>query len=61
MTKLNTKKIVSAVLIGAVALSAVFALPKRKKSTDKVTEVKLGVVGSIYEDLWAPAQNALKA
>lgn len=60
MTKLNTKKIVSAVLIGLVALSAVFALPKRKKSTDKVTEVKLGVVGSIYEDLWAPAQKALK-
>lgn len=60
MTKLYTKKIVSAVLIGLVALSAVFALPKRKKSTAKVTEVKLGVVGSIYEDLWAPAQNALK-
>ena len=61
MTKLNIKKIVSVGLIGAVALSAVFALPKRKKSTAKVTEVKLGVVGSIYEDLWAPAQNALKA
>ena len=61
MTKLYTKKIVSVVLIGAVALSAVFALPKRKKSTAKVTEVKLGVVGSIYEDLWVPAQKALKA
>ena len=61
MTKLNIKKIVSVGLIGLVALSAVFALPKRKKSTAKVTEVKLGVVGSIYEDLWAPAQNALKA
>ncbi|MGN0750515.1 MAG: MetQ/NlpA family ABC transporter substrate-binding protein [Treponema sp.] len=59
MTKLNTKKIVSAVLIGLVALSAVFAAPKNKKV--KATEVKLGVVGSIYEDLWAPAQNALKA
>ena len=59
MTKLNTKKIVSAVLIGLVALSAVFAAPKNKKV--KGTEVKLGVVGSIYEDLWAPAQNALKA
>ena len=61
MTKLNIKKIVSVGLIGLVALSAVFALPKRKKSTAKVTEVKLGVVGSIYEDLWAPAQKALKA
>lgn len=58
MTKLNTKKIVSAVLIGLVALSAVFAAPKNKKV--KATEVKLGVVGSIYEDLWAPAQKALK-
>ena len=61
MTKLNTKKIVSAVLIGLVALSAVFAAPKNKKTTVKATEVKLGVVGSIYEDLWAPAQKALKA
>ena len=61
MTKLNIKKIVSVGLIGLVALSAVFALPKRKKSTAKVTEVKLGVVGSIYEELWAPAQKALKA
>ena len=58
MTKLNTKKIVSAVLIGLVTLSAVFAAPKNKKV--KATEVKLGVVGSIYEDLWAPAQKALK-
>ena len=61
MAKLNTKKIVSAVLIGLVALSAVFAAPKNKKTTVKATEVKLGVVGSIYEDLWAPAQKALKA
>ena len=30
MAKLNTKKIVSAVLIGLVALSAVFAAPKNK-------------------------------
>lgn len=48
------KKIITAVLIGAVALSSVFAA----KKTSKV--VKLGVVGSIYEDLWAPAQKALK-
>lgn len=61
MAKLNIKKIVSVGLIGLVALSAVFAAPKNKKTTVKATEVKLGVVGSIYEDLWAPAQNALKA
>ncbi len=48
------KKIITAVLIGAVALSSVFAAKKTS------TVVKLGVVGSIYEDLWAPAQKALK-
>lgn len=29
------------------------------KATEPVN-IKLGVVGSIYEDLWAPAQEALK-
>ena len=29
-------------------------------STGETTTVKLGVVGSIYEDLWAPAKEALK-
>ena len=29
-------------------------------STGESTTVKLGVVGSIYEDLWAPAKEALK-
>ena len=48
------KKIIAAVLIGAVALTSVFAAKKKN------TVVKLGVVGSIYEDLWAPAQKALK-
>ena len=49
------KKIIAAVLIGAVALTSVFAAGKKKS-----TVVKLGVVGSIYEDLWTPAQKALK-
>ena len=48
------KKIISAFLIGAIALTSVFAAKKKN------TVVKLGVVGSIYEDLWAPAQKALK-
>lgn len=48
------KKIIAAVLIGAIALTSVFAAKKKN------TVVKLGVVGSIYEDLWAPAQKALK-
>ncbi len=50
------KKIIAAVLIGAVALTSVFAAKKQKATT-----LKIGVVGSIYEDLWAPAQKALKA
>ena len=29
-------------------------------ATGETTTVKLGVVGSIYEDLWAPAKEALK-
>lgn len=48
------KKIIAAVLIGAVALTSTFAAKKKN------TVVKLGVVGSIYEDLWTPAQKALK-
>ena len=48
------KKIIAAVLIGAIALTSVFAAKKKN------TVVKLGVVGSIYEDLWTPAQKALK-
>ena len=30
-------------------------------SSAESTTVKLGVVGSIYEDLWKPAQESLKA
>ena len=52
------KKIIATILIGAVALTSVFAASKKKS---KATEIKLGVVGSIYEDIWAPAQKALKA
>ena len=52
------KKIIATILIGAVALTQVFAASKKKS---KATEIKLGVVGSIYEDIWAPAQKALKA
>ena len=52
------KKIIATILIGAVALTSVFAASKKKS---KNVEIKLGVVGSIYEDIWAPAQKALKA
>ena len=52
------KKLIATILIGAVALTSVFAASKKKA---KNVEIKLGVVGSIYEDIWAPAQKALKA
>ncbi|MBO4629840.1 MAG: MetQ/NlpA family ABC transporter substrate-binding protein [Treponema sp.] len=54
------KKIIAGILIGAIALTSVFGAPKKSKKAKNV-EIKLGVVGSIYEDLWAPAQKALKA
>ena len=54
------KKIITGILIGALALTSVFGATKKSK-TAKNVEVKIGVVGSIYEDLWAPAQKALKA
>ena len=54
------KKIIAGILIGVLALTSVFGASKKSKKAKNV-EVKLGVVGSIYEDLWAPAQKALKA
>lgn len=54
------KKIIAGILIGALALTSVFGATKKSKKA-KAVEVKLGVVGSIYEDLWTPAQKALKA
>lgn len=53
------KKIIAGILIGAIALTSVFGAAKKSKKA-KATEIKIGVVGSIYEDLWAPAQKALK-
>ncbi|MCR4627565.1 MAG: methionine ABC transporter substrate-binding protein [Treponema sp.] len=50
------KKIISALVLGAFAIGSVFAAKAKVKTTD----VKLGVVGSIYEELWAPAKKALK-
>ena len=54
------KKIIAGILIGALALTSVFGAPKKSKKA-KAVDIKIGVVGSIYEDLWAPAQKALKA
>lgn len=56
----STKKYIAAALIAVLAVSSVFAASKKSKKA-KTTELKIGVVGSLYEDLWAPAQKALKA
>lgn len=52
------KKIITSIL----AASAVFGFVSCNKSSGKSAEVvvKLGVTGSVYEDLWEPAQKALK-
>jgi D-methionine transport system substrate-binding protein len=45
--------------IAAASLLASFGSTSLVFADDNVT-VKLGVVGSVYEELWAPAQEALK-
>ncbi|MBQ0051934.1 MAG: methionine ABC transporter substrate-binding protein [Treponema sp.] len=47
------------IIVSVLAAAAVFGFVSCGKSSDKV--VKLGVTGSVYEDLWAPAQKTLKA
>ncbi|MBD5526915.1 MAG: MetQ/NlpA family ABC transporter substrate-binding protein [Lachnospiraceae bacterium] len=58
LNKLVTLALSTALLI--LALSACGNAGDGESQAEQVT-VKLGVVGSIYEDLWAPAQEALKA
>ncbi len=47
------KKIIASVLVAGTLLAGTFA--KAKNQT-----VTIGVVGAIYDDLWAPAKKALK-
>lgn len=55
------KKIVGLLLVGALAITALAGCGKKTESaSDEAKTVKIGVVGSIYEDLWAPAQATLK-
>ena len=68
---MKLKKIIAFVLSAAILTLALTACgskesapaessqPAEAETTEPVT-IKLGVVGSIYEDLWAPAQEALK-
>ncbi len=65
---MNIKKLIAVTL--SAATFALFLTACGGKSSDssagsssaaESTTVKLGVVGSIYEDLWKPAQESLKA
>ena len=51
--------ILSAVL-SALTLSACGASNNASPTDENSVEIKLGVVGSIYEDLWTPAKEALQ-
>ena len=51
--------ILSAVL-SALTLSACDSQNNASPTDENSVEIKLGVVGSIYEDLWTPAKEALK-
>lgn len=64
------KKITSLFLAGALTVTAFAGCGKTQESdasaaseatdTAEETTVKIGVVGSVYEELWAPAQETLK-
>ena len=58
---MKLKKII-ALALTLTSLATVFTGcgSKENTSADAVT-VKIGVVGAIYEDLWKPAQDSLKA
>lgn len=51
------KKIILVILIAVIAV-ALIVVGTKKDSKDVV--VRLGVVGSVYEDLWTPAKEALQ-
>lgn len=57
--KMKLKGIIAS-LLSAAAIVSSFAGCSSSDSTTETTTVKLGVVGSIYEDLWQPAKESLK-
>lgn len=58
---MKIRNIIKAISLGlsAAAIAATFAACSSSGENAEKTTVKLGVVGSIYEDLWKPAQTAL--
>ena len=58
---MKLKRILATILTLSTAVLAFTGCGSAKtESSAEATTVKIGVVGSIYEDLWKPAQEALK-
>lgn len=57
--KLNLIKKIAAVSLATLTLGLALTGCGSNQAADGKTVVKLGVVGSIYEDLWAPAKEKL--
>ena len=58
---MKLKRILATILTLSTAVLAFTGCGSAKtESNAEATTVKIGVVGSIYEDLWKPAQEALK-
>lgn len=49
------------ILLVLVLGTSLFAAGSKESSASGLTTVKLGIVGSVYEDIWTPAKEALKA
>lgn len=55
------KTIKSKIISFATLLTATFLLTTGCSKSNETTTVTLGVVGTVYEEIWAPAKEALKA
>ena len=57
----NTVTLVLTAVLLTLSLTACGSKPAGDSAASEPVTVKLGVVGAIYEDLWKPAKEALKA
>ena len=53
------KNIVTVLALAALSLS-LFASGTQEADTEGLIPVKIGITGAVYEDLWAPAKEALR-
>lgn len=54
---MRIKRFITLALAGVLSVAALVGCGSKEES-GKVTTVKVGVVGSLYEDLWKPAQTS---